>query len=237
MMKNERHEQILTILNKEKSVKVSALKKTLNVTEMTIRRDLQELEKSKNLIRVHGGAVLYDKNNALTQEELTHNEKRQHQASEKKNIAQKIAKIIHNNDTVFIGAGTTLENVYDYLTIENAKIITNSIHVFNRFRHDSRFELILIGGTYRPVSGAFVGTLANDFIDKIKVQKAFIGVNGIFDEGAYTANEDEGLTNRHIIKAATEKYIVADQSKFEQRYFYRFADIKDINEIITNDGN
>lgn len=192
---------------------------------MTIRRDLQELEDRGKFTRIHGAATI----NSLSPQKISHNEKRKRNISAKKIIAQHI----HNDETIFIGAGTTLELIYNYLKIDRAKIITNSIHFSNRFRHDERFELILVGGNYRPVSGAFFGTLANDFIDKIKVQKAFIGVNGIYENGAYNANEDEGLTNYHILNSASERYVVADTSKFDKQDFYMFYNLDDLTQVIT----
>lgn len=192
---------------------------------MTIRRDLQVLEDRGKFTRIHGAATI----NSLSPQKISHNEKRKQNISAKKIIAQHI----HNDETIFIGAGTTLELIYNYLKIDRAKIITNSIHVFNRFRHDERFELILVGENYRPVSGAFVGTLVNDFIDKIKVQKAFIGVNGIYENGVYNANEDEGLTNYHILNSASERYVVADTSKLDKQDFYMFYNLDDLTQVIT----
>lgn len=232
-MKEYRKEELLSLLQEEKVLKVTEIAKKLNVTNMTVRRDLQELEDQGLLTRIHGGAKLIT-NQTLSFSELSHIEKQQMNLEEKQQIAKIVANQIEDGDTIFIGSGTTLELVYDYLTVNHAKIITNSFHVFEKFKTDTRFELVLIGGSYRAKTGAFVGTIANDFVSSIYVQKAFIGVNGINELAVFNSNEDEGLTQRFILDSAQRKYIVADESKFDKQDFYRFYQLDKIDVLITN---
>lgn len=233
MIKAERQKLIIELLNRDEIVKVSDITKKISVTDMTVRRDLQELEEKGLLIRVHGGAKSISEKK-LTDTELSHLEKKDIHLNEKIEIAKLVADNIFEGDTVFLGSGTTLELVYDYLTISYAKIITNSIYVFNKFKDDAQFDLILIGGTYRPKTGAFVGTIANDFVSSIHVQKAFIGVNALEQDGIYNSNEDEGLTQSHILNSAQKKYIVADHSKFDKRDFYRFYNLSEVDFLLTD---
>ncbi|EPH98331.1 transcriptional regulator, DeoR family [Enterococcus faecalis 13-SD-W-01] len=233
MMKEERQKQILQLLDLYKIVKVSDIREKLNVTEMTVRRDLQDLEDQGLLIRVHGGAKSIEKGE-MTSAELSHIEKQTINLEAKKEIAQLIAQEIKEGDTVFLGSGTTIELVYDFMETKYAKIVTNSIYVFEKFKNDPRFDLVLIGGTYRPKTGAFVGTIANDFVSTIHVNKAFIGVNGICENSVYNSNEDEGLSQSVILNSAQIKYIVADHTKFNKRDFYRFYDLNNIDHLITD---
>ncbi|MHC5268540.1 DeoR/GlpR family DNA-binding transcription regulator [Enterococcus sp. LJL98] len=233
MIKEERHQFLLEQLKQKQVITVTDITQTLKVTDMTIRRDLQELEEKGLLVRVHGGA------RAITDEpinpvELSHLDKKEIHLKEKKEIASLIASEIKEGETVFLGSGTTIELVYDYLTINYAKIITNSIYVFDKFKHDSRFDLVLIGGAYRSKTGAFVGTIANDLLSTIHVQKAFIGVNAIDRQYVYNSNEDEGLTQSHILNSAEKKYILTDYSKFNKRDFYNFYALKNIDYLITD---
>ena len=178
MIKERRHAKILELLNKESVVKVIELVEILNVTEMTIRRDLQELENENLLIRIHGGARKTDEEITTPSIlELSHRQKRELNLNEKQQIARSIANNIKENETVFLGSGTTIELVHDYLTINHAKIITNSVYIFDKFKYDDRFDLILTGGSYRSKTGSFTGTIANDFLSTINVEKAFIGAN------------------------------------------------------------
>lgn len=232
MIKEERLNYILEKLKNQKFIRVSEITEELDVTDMTVRRDLKRLEEQNLITRVHGGAKLIQDQ---SQRELSHIDKIKINIDAKKEIAQKIAKEINDNETVFLGAGTTIELVHDYITAENVKIITNSFHLFNRIKHDDRFEIILIGGTYRDITGCFVGTIANDFIQNIHVQKTFIGVNGITHDGIYTFSESEGLTQQHMLNNSGVKYIVGDQSKFNRKDFYRFYSLEQADYLITND--
>ncbi|OQO69284.1 DeoR family transcriptional regulator [Enterococcus villorum] len=232
MLKEERQKYLLDQLKKNGIVKVTEIVQELKVADMTIRRDLQELENKGLIIRIHGGAKLVDTTIPLV--ELSHREKKNIHLSEKIKIAKIIATNIEEGDTVFLGPGTTIELAYDFLTIEQAKIITNSIHVFNKFKNDARFEIILIGGAYRNKTGAFVGTIANDFISNIYVKKSFIGVNGLDTTTAFTSNEDEGLTQRYALNSAEIKYLVADHHKLDKKDFYGFYSLNEIDYLITD---
>lgn len=236
-MKEKRHKKILELLKLDGVVKVSELVDIFDVTEMTIRRDLKELENNNFLIRIHGGARKVESELLTSRNiELSHRQKRDLYLNEKKHIARIIAENILENETVFLGSGTTIELVHDYLTINRARIITNSIYVFDKFKYDDRFELILTGGSYRSKTGSFTGTIANDFLSTINVQKAFIGVNTINNYAMFNANEDEGVVQRTILNNAKEKFIVANNNKFNKLDFYQFYDIREADYLITDNN-
>ncbi len=98
------------------------------------------------------------------------------------------------------------------------------------------YDLILVGGRYRVKTQTFVGQFANKLLKEIKVSKAFIGVNGIDGHSVSTANEEEGNGNAIILNNAIEKYVVADNSKFDSYSFYSFYRVEDLNAIITDDS-
>ena len=222
-MKESRHKVILQELDQTGVVSVKNLKELLNVTDMTIRRDLIDLEKQGLLIRVHGGAHKKVKDSL---NEASHSEKTMLNIEEKKLIAKKCADLIAEGDTVFIGSGTTTDFIGDYLEGKNISIVTNSL---------PNFDLILIGGRYRVKTQTFVGQFANKLLREIKVSKAFIGVNGIDGHNVTTANEEEGNGNAIILNNAIEKYIVADNSKFDSYSFYSFYRLDNIDAIVTDD--
>lgn len=225
---------ILKLLEREDTIKVSEIIDQIEVTEMTIRRDLQELENKNLLIRIHGGARKLENSQDLSFLELSHLDKRHINLKEKKEIAKRIAANIKDNETVFLGSGSTIELVYDYIDVNYAKIITNSIYVFNQFKFDPKFDLILTGGTYRSKTGSFTGIIANELLSSIYVQKAFIGINAINDTMIFNANEEEGVLQRNILNNAAEKYLIADYHKFNEMDFYQFYDLTDADYLITN---
>ena len=232
MLKQQRLNIIQELLSQKEIVQVSDLTNILNVTEMTVRRDLKTLEDAGKLLRIHGGAKHVD--NSFNKE-LSHIEKQEIMIEEKKYISKKIANLIKSGDTIFLGPSTTIENVYDYMEDFPTRIITNSIHVFNKFNNSNKYDLILIGGSYRYRAGAFVGSIANQALSKMRISKAFIGTNGISRNEIYTANEEEGTTQEIVLNNAREKYIVADSSKIDKEDFYMFYNLDEITALITDE--
>ncbi|WP_018662700.1 DeoR/GlpR family DNA-binding transcription regulator [Heyndrickxia acidiproducens] len=233
MIKEDRFQLILDEVDKNSVVEVSDLSEALKVTEMTIRRDLNELEERGLVTRVHGGAK---KKKSLSYTELTYNQKQTINVGEKRHIAKKCAELISDNDTIFIGSGTTNDFIFDYLTAKNLNIITNSISIFNRFKDHPYYDVILSGGRYRARTGTFIGYFANKLLQEIKVHKAFVGTNGISSTNITTANEEEGNGLHIILDNATERYILADSTKFGTQAFFTFYDAKNITGIITDTG-
>lgn len=232
-MKESRQRIILQELDQSGVVSVKNLKELLHVTDMTIRRDLIDLEKQGLLTRVHGGAHKKVRDGL---NEVSHSEKTMLNIEEKKTIAQKCAGLIVNGDTVFIGSGTTTDFIGDYLDGKDISIVTNSLLIFEKLKDNPNFDLILIGGRYRVKTQTFVGQFANNLLREIKVSKAFIGVNGIDGYNVTTANEEEGNGNAIILNNAIEKYIVADNSKFDSYSFYTFYRLDNIDTVITDEN-
>lgn len=232
MLKDQRLETIKSILDSHGIVEVAHLTEKLGVTEMTVRRDLKYLEEEGILQRIHGGAKLPE---SLALKELSHDEKQMINIDEKIQIAKHICNLIEDEDTIFLGPGTTLELVYDYLTVLPMRVVTNSIHVFNKFKQNSMYDLILIGGSYRPRTGAFVGSIANQALSQLRVRKCFIGVNGINANHLYTANEEEGTTQSIILDNAQERFVVADFSKIHKEDFFSFYNLDEASAVITDD--
>lgn len=173
-------------------------------------------------------------NNSAILTELSHNEKQNINIEAKKDIARKISNLIKNGDLIFLGIGTTIELVYEFINVDYLKIVTNSIHVFNKFINNPKYEIILIGGSYRNRTGAFVGSIANDMLSKMKINKAFIGVNGIYDNDISNYNEDEGTIQSIVLNNSSEKYIIADSSKLNKHDFYQFYKLENVTAVITD---
>ena len=146
MLKIDRHSYILNELKNKHLVRVSNLANDMKVTEMTIRRDLQELEDDGHLTRIHGGAKLKPKN---FYQEDNYNKKISVNVEEKKQIARKVSELIKDNETIFIGPGSTTSYLAEYLQDRDINIVTNSLTVFEQFKDNPSCDLIFIGGRYR----------------------------------------------------------------------------------------
>lgn len=231
MLKNERMMKILNAVNSEGTITVNDLVNELDVSSMTIRRDLDELEKQAKIVRVFGGAQSV---NLVSQTEPSYIQKRKIHLDEKNEIAKQVANMIKPGETVFLGPGSTNELVSKYLDMDNLRIVTNSLPVFERFLDEHDFELCLVGGSYRRRSGAFVGRLAEEFLQNIKMHKAFVGANGISSTSVMNANTDEGSSQRIALEQSQQKFIVADHHKLDHDDFYSFYDLSNVNGLITD---
>lgn len=231
MLKEKRQDLIAEMVNDKDLIEVSDLTMSLDVTEMTIRRDLKELEEKGLLKRVHGGAK---KIKSISDIEYSNAEKKEKNITQKKYISKQISEILNEDDIVFLGAGTTIEFVSEYVGEKRLKVFTNSLYLFNELINKKTIDLRLVGGSFRNITGAFVGPMAVESIKNLRFKKAFIGVNGINDNNAFTYNEDEGYLQKLVLDNSVEKYIVADYSKIGVEDFYSFYNIDGVN-IITDD--
>lgn len=204
----------------------------LGVSDMTIRRDLDELADSGKLIRIHGGAQSVASSDAT---ELSHIEKKELHLEQKEQIAKRAAKMINAGDTIYIGPGTTQELIVQYVDeVADLRVVTNSLPVFESWQIKN-VDLILVGGNFRERSGAFIGGLASDTLGDLKFNKSFVGVNGIRNESMMTANTEEGSAQAIAINNSLTKIVLADCFKVNRDDFYQFYNLYDVDYLITND--
>lgn len=230
MLREQRHEIILEALDKFGIIKVTDLTEKLKATEMTIRRDLRFLEEKSLLIRIHGGARSLD---GAKFEELSPNEKRNINIDNKIEVAKIAASLVKNNDNIYIGPGTTTEHISDHIKSSNVKIITNCLSIFEKCKDNEQFEVILVGGRLRHKTNTFVGSFANEILNRIRVNKTFIGANGISENNIMTSNEEEGESQKIMLSNSIERYLVCDHTKFEKEDFYTLYKLDDITAIVT----
>lgn len=232
MKKEERQNHIRNMLNSTGTVTVNEIMQELSVSDMTVRRDLSEMAQQGLLIRTHGGAQrIYSDESGL---ERSHLEKKRLQEAEKNDIANLTAAQVSDGETIFIGPGTTLELTASNLKNRNMRIVTNSLPVFDILSRSSSVDLLLVGGEYRPITGAFVGTVSLQSIRSMRFSKAFISVNGIVGNSVYTYSEAEGEVQKAVLDHADEKYLVADSSKFGRYDFFEFYKVSDFDHVITD---
>jgi DeoR family transcriptional regulator, fructose operon transcriptional repressor len=231
MFAQERKLKILDSLNKYGKVKVNELSKLYEVSEVTIRRDLKELEEVELVTRVHGGAVLNDN----TKFEPTFTEKIDKFYEEKEAVGKLAATMIVDGDTIILDAGTTTLSITKYLTAKNITILTNSVDVAFELYKKQNVEVIVTGGTLRWETRALVGTVADNTIKDFRVDKAFIGANGVsIHNGLTTPNIIEANTKREMIKIAKKVIVVCDHTKFSKVSFAKIVDLECIDIIITD---
>ena len=231
MLKRERLHKIVDMVNSQGIITVNEIISELNVSDMTVRRDLDELDKAGKIVRIHGGAqsISYSIN-----QELSHTEKQELQINEKQKIAQLAASHVDDGDTIFLGPGTTIELLAQYLISKRVRIITNNYAVFEILKQSDSADIVLTGGDFRKNTGALVGPITNTNLKKLNFTKAFISANGIHNESICTYNIEEGEAQEIALNNSRRKYLLADHKKLNKDDFYVFYNLHDIDYLITD---
>ncbi|KLO24612.1 MULTISPECIES: DeoR/GlpR family DNA-binding transcription regulator [unclassified Marinitoga] len=232
MFAEERQKKILNFIKNKGKASVNELSKFLNVSAVTIRKDLSYLEELGKVIRTHGGAILPDH----AKVEWNFLSKIKQMSNEKKIIAKKAYSYIQEDDTVVLDSSSTNYYIAELLKekhINGVTIITNNIYIAEKLV-ESHYEIILLGGTIRTNSFSIVGPWSIKLLKELNLDIAFLGTTGISKEkGFMVANFLEAELKKAIINSSEKKFIVADSSKFSKKSFVSFADFKDITGIIS----
>lgn len=231
MLSEKRHEIILDLLRKKGSITVVEIRDQLGISESTIRRDLNQLDREGRLTKVFGGAVL--KENTYLAKELSVPEKLHVNEDEKRVIARYAASLIKPDDYVYLDAGTTTGYMIDYIIEKDATYVTNAVDHAKRLGA-KEIHVILVGGELRGNTEAVVGAQAILTLQKHHFTKGFFGTNGISPSyGLTTPDASEALVKETAIGQCDLRYILSDESKFDEVSSVTFADFNDV-DIITN---
>lgn len=232
MLVAERHRKIVELVNKQLSVRVSELSRIFSVTEETIRRDLEKLEKEGKLLRSHGGAVSIEKDQHL---ELSYLEREITKAAEKKAIALEAVKLIQPNDLIVLDASTTAWYMAKELPNEPLTVITNSIKVALELSVKDQIKVMSTGGLLSQRSLSYIGPLAERSLQTYHVNKTFLSCKGVhLDGGLSDSNEWQALIKKQMMEISDQTILLADSSKFGVRTFAFINDLEKVDRIITD---
>jgi DeoR/GlpR family transcriptional regulator of sugar metabolism len=232
MLAIERRSEILTKLQQEGKVLVNDLSKLYQVTEETIRRDLEKLEVEGIVRKTYGGAVLVETLNV----DLPYYVRKQTNVQSKENIASKIAELIQDGDHIMLDASSTAVYVIKRIKqLKNITIITNSIEILLELADVTGWKVFSTGGTMKEGALALIGHQAEEMIDHFHVDKAIISCKGIDQEfGITDSNEPDVEIKRHMVKAAKQVILAVDSSKFDKISFVRMGAFDQVNTIVTD---
>lgn len=235
-----RHAAILDWIQKSGSVTVNDLAQRLSVSEMTVRRDLVELERDGKVIRTHGGAIRperpqaggpgenFDLEEPSFEARLTRNE------ALKRRIAATAAELATGARTIAIDVGTTTYLLAECLADRpHTKIFTNSLRSAARLGSGSA-EVYLAGGRIRSEEMSTSGQTAVGQFDVLWFDVAFIGVSGLTTEGIYDYSFEETDMKRVYLRRATRRVVLCDSTKFNRMSLVLVAGITDFNTLITD---
>jgi len=234
MFTYERQHKILQILEKTPGVRISELSASLGVSQATVRRDLDRLCEVGQIRRIHGGAILTEREppQAPVIQRIAQN------SDEKRRIGRLAASLVREGDTVFIGSGSTTQEVARNLAgRQNITVITNAMPVINQLSQEEGINLIATGGFLRSSELSFIGHLTEQVLRELRPQKVIMGIQAFsLVEGLTNDYLPEVSTDRVIIQSAPEVILVADHSKFGKVCAALVAPVTAISTLVTDSG-
>ncbi len=234
MLGSKRKEKILDLLREDGSAKVANLARIFKVTEVTIRQDLEKLDKEGLVVRVHGGAYLKNVEDQVRNFSLINQE----HLKEKEIIAKKCLDFIHQGDTIILDSGSTTTEIAKKIThINGLTVITNALNIALLLGANPNIEVVMTGGEFKPPTLSLTGQKAADFFKGLNVQKLFLATAGIsLKSGLTYPSISDLVVKKAMIDAADTTYLVADSSKIGKSAFASLGALSLIDYIITDEG-
>lgn len=228
----ERRSRLLELVRERGFAALPDLADLLDVSESTVRRDLEALEEGGQARRTHGG-VFY----TGASPKLPHFDQLQPaQWDKKRAIARLAAELIEDGDTVLLDGGTTTYEVARLLVGRPLQIVTNSLPTANLFASNANTDLVLLGGYVYPRTGVSLGPYANEMLKRLNVRRTVLSVAGINDRGFYNSNLLLVETERAMMQAAEEVIVVADSTKFGHQSLAHLAPLEEAGWLVVDDG-
>ncbi|MEZ4668617.1 MAG: DeoR/GlpR family DNA-binding transcription regulator [Anaerolineae bacterium] len=209
MLREERHQHIIATLKRDGKVVASDMSTLLNVSEDTIRRDLNELAETGLLRRVHGGAVV----KAAT--EIAYNVRTHHQSDAKSVIAHAASSLVQDGQVIILDCGTTVTRLAQHFPLDlSATVISNNLPALVALAEHPQLELIVLGGTIHKRTMAVVGAEAAASLSRFRADICFLGVNGLHPQAGITDfSYEEAQLKRLMIENSTEVVALASSDK------------------------
>jgi DeoR family transcriptional regulator of aga operon len=232
----DRRERLLQVIDELGFARVSDLSETFGVSDVTIRADLDLLDQQHAIQRVHGGAVVRNRD---LEREPSFEQALEASATEKRLIGTLAASLVRPGQSILLDVGSTALAVAQALVarteLSDVVIITNGLSIALALEPGiPRFTVIVTGGTLRPLQHSLVEPLASSMLRGLHADLAFIGCNGVDAEhGVTNVNLPEAQLKQLMLSSATAAVVIADRSKLGQVHLGRVGGIEAFDALIT----
>ena len=235
MLKEERFSKIIELVNEKGSVKTTEFSEALDTSLATVRRDLNELHELNKIVKVFGGASSIKNAQFIsTEDDLDY--KFTINTKEKDLIGKFAASLISQNDFVYLDAGTSVEALIDYISVENTYYVTNSLTIGKKLSLIGK-KVFIVPGEFKKGTGALIGASTCEYLDNFNFSIGFFGTNGIHEQVGFTTPDiNEAMVKSKAISRCNKVYFLADSSKFGKVSKVTFSNNPNL-EIITNVKN
>jgi DeoR/GlpR family transcriptional regulator of sugar metabolism len=230
MLAVERQKIILHILHRDGIVKINELSAKFNVSEETIRRDLNKLEKNGGFLRTYGGAYITKNVNP----DIDISIRESFYLEGKDEIGMLAADLIEDGDTVILDSSTTALHVAEKIrSRENTTVVTNAVKVVTTLSEVTGIKIVSTGGTVRPRSLSFIGPEAESTLSRYFADKAFVSCTGAeMERGITDTNEQDASMRRLMLMQAAKRILIADTTKFGKTAFSFISSFMSLTRLL-----
>ena len=225
----KRKQSILQTLTDTGEAEIKQMAASLKVSEITIRRDLNQLAADGLLRRTHGGAMKV----APPNPSFPFANKAAINIKAKEAIARRAAAGINDGDIIFLDCGSTVFHLCPFIKNKKIRVITNSLPILHELR-DSQVSINLIGGEFDPERQAIHGKMAEYHITKYRANRAFLGIDGISGRGLFANSEKEATLTMALAANSASAWLMCDKSKIGKETYWQFSGLQLIGTVITD---
>jgi DeoR/GlpR family transcriptional regulator of sugar metabolism len=229
-MSKTRRDQLGECVQASGFASLGELAASLSVSESTIRRDLEILERDGLVKRTHGGAFWTGESETM---EVFRTRRDDHWMA-KSAIGREAAKLIEDHDTILLDGGSTTYELARQLVGRPLQVVTNSLPVAHLLSSSDSIDLVIIGGCVRGRTAVTIGPMADAMLHSINVGKAFLSVAGITDRGYFNSNMMLVESEKAMLAAADQAIVVADSSKFGRVSLSRLCGLQEVHGVVTD---
>jgi DeoR/GlpR family transcriptional regulator of sugar metabolism len=231
MLAEERRQKVLELVSRKGFVALKDLARDIDVSESTIRRDVEYWDDKRLLRHTRGGAVYVGGGGLPPLDERTGMQLREKQA-----VARLAASLIQEGDSVLLDGGTTTLEVARLLVGKNVQVVTNSLPIAALFASRHEADLVLLGGYIYPRTGVALGPNTVRMLEDLHVQQAFLSVGGITEKGLFNSNLLLVETERQMMRSADQVVVVADHSKVGRPALAFLCELATIDTLVVDDA-
>ncbi|MFB3893041.1 MAG: DeoR/GlpR family DNA-binding transcription regulator [Phycisphaerae bacterium] len=229
----QRRVKVADLLSQKGMMSLGELERALEVSQSTIRRDLEALEDQGFLRRTHGGAI---RTRYPAAQALGFADRQTTMAREKEAIARAVAGLVRDGQTIILDGGTTCHRVAAALAGRHISVVTNSVPIASLLSAEIATEVTLIGGYLYPRTGVALGPTAVAQLEQIRASAVVMSCAGVSPEGAFNTNQMMVDVERKMMAAADRVILAVDHGKFELRGLAKLCELGELDVIVTDDG-
>lgn len=231
MLAVERQRQIMELLRESGLLRTTETAERLGVTDETVRKDFELLERRGELKRIHGGASRLEQ----VRVDLPFQERQAVMRAEKQAIARVAASRIQPNETIFLDASSTVLTLTEFLPDLPLTILTNSLNVLTALSDRANLDLMCTGGLFDAKSRSFIGLTAEKSLQRYNIHRMFLSGSGLHSQrGISESNARQAAFKERVVANAEDVVFMSDHSKLGRKASFFFADLADLSCVITD---